>query len=211
MECCKDLTEMSNLILFFGVLGTWAIAVLAIWGNPIRSMLAGPKLELKLHNAKGEMTTNMDGLSLRYYHLDVINNRKTAKAVNACVQVNKLLWPLADGSFKDENLSTPLQLQWQFPKHNPQFLTIGYKKEVCDLGFVPRGGPFRLTSYLIPKKYEHMITLGSLQKFRVEIVAVAENTESNKLNLEISWDGEWSDDSDEMSKHLVVTERKSCV
>ena len=39
MECSKYLAEIStygNIILFFGVLGTWAIAVLAIWGDPIR-------------------------------------------------------------------------------------------------------------------------------------------------------------------------------
>jgi len=212
MEFSKYLAETTtdaNLILFFGVLGTWVIAALAIWGEPIRLWLIGPKLELKLHDTKGEITTSKkEGITtpIRYYHLDVINKRKTAKALNVRVQINKLLRPLADGSFTDETLSSPLQLMWQFPFTKAHYLTIGYNKEVCDLGFIPKGSYLKLTPYVIPNKYD--IILRSLQKFKVEIVAIAENAESNKLNLEISWDGEWDDDSDKMSKHLVVKEIK---
>jgi putative SOS response-associated peptidase YedK len=35
-------------------------------------------------------------------------------------------------------------------------------------------------------------------------VAAADNAESNPLLIEIAWDGEWSDDTATLSKHLVV-------
>ena len=38
----------------------------------------------------------------------------------------------------------------------------------------------------------------------VKLVALSDECESNDLNLEISWDGSWSDDSDEMKNHLVI-------
>jgi len=41
---------------------------------------------------------------------------------------------------------------------------------------------------------------------RVEVIATADNAESNPLLIEISWDGQWSDDTIQMSKHLVIKE-----
>ena len=38
----------------------------------------------------------------------------------------------------------------------------------------------------------------------MEVIAAGDNAESNPLVIEIAWDGEWSDDTDTMSKHLVI-------
>jgi recombinational DNA repair protein RecT len=38
----------------------------------------------------------------------------------------------------------------------------------------------------------------------VGIVAQSNEVESNKLKLDISWDGIWSEDPDEMVKHMVI-------
>lgn len=43
---------------------------------------------------------------------------------------------------------------------------------------------------------------------RVEVIAVADNAESNPLCLEISWNGKWSADTEEMKKNLVIKEYK---
>ncbi len=199
-----NVNEIEIVILLLGVIGTWAIAIIAIWGDSIRSCVLGSKLELKLHDPRGEITKVKDGTPIRYYHLDVNNKRKNAKAINVRVLVTKLLRPLADGSFANESLNSPLHLTWQFPEHRPKFLTIGHNQESCDLGCIPRNGKFGLCPYLLPAKYN--IFLKAKEKIRIEIVAIAENATSNKVNLEISWDGKWDDDRETMKKHLVVKE-----
>jgi hypothetical protein len=35
-------------------------------------------------------------------------------------------------------------------------------------------------------------------------MALSDEGESNELKLEIAWDGVWSEDSDEIVKHMVV-------
>jgi len=40
----------------------------------------------------------------------------------------------------------------------------------------------------------------------VEVVAVADNGQSKPIRIEVAWDGNWSDDTEEMSRHLVVKE-----
>jgi hypothetical protein len=42
------------------------------------------------------------------------------------------------------------------------------------------------------------------QKTIVDIVALSDEGESNELKLEIAWDGIWSEDSDELVRHIVI-------
>ena len=44
------------MIKILGVVGTWVLAILAIWGDKIRSLLFQPKLRLELRNNVGELT-----------------------------------------------------------------------------------------------------------------------------------------------------------
>ena len=44
------------------------------------------------------------------------------------------------------------------------------------------------------------------QKIRVQAIAVSDETESNPLTVEITWDGTWTEDAKEMRKHMVVKE-----
>jgi hypothetical protein len=39
---------------------------------------------------------------------------------------------------------------------------------------------------------------------RLELVAIAPNKKSDPFYVELSWNGEWNDGSDEMSRHLVI-------
>jgi len=52
----------SSAIQTVGVLGTLAIAGLAIWGEQIRHRLAGPKLRLRLHDPQGGLQLGRTGL-----------------------------------------------------------------------------------------------------------------------------------------------------
>lgn len=187
-------------------LGTLMVAlfaiIIAIWGDRMRSWGFGPKLKLSLLNPKGERNDLNDGRLCRNYHLLVINTRR-APAHNVQVFLTKIFRSAADGSLVDRSFSGPLQLTWQFPENNPQSLLIGPKR-VCDLGRIIRGQPFELMLYFTPNSFDKNVAAN--QKIQVELLAVAGNGESKPTRIEIAWDGNWSDDTIEMSRNLVVKE-----
>lgn len=186
--------------------GTVAVAILAIWGEWVREKLAGPKLQLTLHDPEGEPLTISDGTPARFYHVKVINKRRWSPAKNVRVLLVKLNKPAADGSFPAAALSGPLQLTWQHPQFHPVFPTIG-PDDVCDLGNLQQGRGFVLAPYVTPNNFQGF--LRSPGKLRAELIAVADNAESAPLLVEIAWDGQWSDDTNEMKNHLVVKQISS--
>jgi hypothetical protein len=197
-------TEFWGLVIQgVGVVCTIVVAILAIWGDLIRSRFAGPKLRINLRSPKGELNYIQDGTPTRYYHLKVVNKRRGAQAKNVRVVLTRLLKSDQHGKFVDQTLSGPLQLTWQFPHIHPQYPTIG-PEDICDLGNLIKGRRFVLSPYVIPNNF--MGYLDPNEKMRVEAIAVADNAESNPVCIEVSWDGLWSDDANQMEKHLVIAE-----
>jgi hypothetical protein len=92
-------------------------------------------------------------------------------------------------------------LQWQFAIASPQLPTIG-PYHTCDLGHVEGDSGFSLAVYVMPHNFQGAIRRN--ERMRVEIRALADNGESKPLLLEIAWDGQWSDDTVEMRRHLTV-------
>ena len=80
--------------------------------------------------------------------------------------------------------------------------------DTCDLGFLEEGAPqFNVSLYVTPNNFRGFV--GRDEAMRVHVVARAENAETKTpLILEISWDGVWSPNMDEMQRHLVVREVK---
>jgi hypothetical protein len=64
----------------FIALGTVVVAILAIWGERIRALIAGPNLEFKLHNPRGNLTERQNGRRTLYYHIKIENKRRWALA-----------------------------------------------------------------------------------------------------------------------------------
>ena len=74
-------------------------------------------------------------------------------------------------------------------------------EEFCDFGCVTKDY-FQLSTYVVPNNFTGVLTQpGSL---RAEILAVADNSQSRPLHLEVSWDGQWADGEAEMAKHLLI-------
>jgi hypothetical protein len=74
-------------------------------------------------------------------------------------------------------------------------------EELCDLGYVTKDG-FDISTYVVPHNFTGRLVQAG--KLRVEILAVADNGQSQPLHLEVSWDGRWSDSAEEVAKHLVI-------
>ncbi len=181
--------------------GTLLVAAIAIWGNLIRSCWSGPKLKVSLHNPMGELTKLNDGTAVRYYHLRVTNSRKWSPAHNVRVLLTKIFQTAADGRWVDRSFSGPLQLTWQFPQFHVRFSFIG-PDDISDLGRIIKGKQFTVTPYVVPNNFHGYV--GPNQRVKVEVIAVADNGQSEPVLIEIAWDGDWTDDSTEMGSHLVV-------
>jgi hypothetical protein len=67
-----------------------------------------------------------------------------------------------------------------------------------------RSGRFRLSTYITPNNFRGSIAGGEAK--RVTLVASAHNGRSEPLVVEVSWDGTWSAELDEMQRHLVIKE-----
>jgi len=200
-------TKLWELLIQGAVaVGTVAVAILAIWGEWVREKLAGAKLQVSLHDPEGELIDVSDGTPSRYYHLKVRNGRRWAPAKNVRVLLTKINKSAADGSFQGVALSGPLQLTWQYPNFHSLFPTIG-PDDICDLGYLQKERFFKLSPYFFPNNFQGFLETPG--KMRVEVIAVADNAESNPLLIEIAWDGQWSDDTIQMSKHLVIKEVSS--
>jgi len=191
------------------VIATLAVAIMAVFGDSIRAKYWGPKLRLKLHDPEGEsiLVRESSGkmVPARYYHLKVTNERRSVSARNVRVMLTQIIKPTLNGTFPQQRLSGPLQLKWQHPEFHVLFSTIG-PDDICDLGHVIQDRSFVLLPYIVPNNFEGFLKAG--ERMRIEVIAVADNAESAPLSLEISWNGKWSDDTEEMKKNFVIKEYK---
>jgi hypothetical protein len=84
------------------------------------------------------------------------------------------------------------------------FPTIA-ESDTCDFGALDeRAERFRLSTYIAPNNFRGYIVGG--EAMRVTLVASAHNARSKPLVVEVSWDGRWLADLDEMQRHLVIKE-----
>src|ERR1700674_3699656 len=126
-------------------LGTLLLAAVAVGGEPLRAYFVGPRLTVRLLNARGERQQMANGGWARYYHLQVANkNRLFAPAKNVRIVLTGIARPDANGEFQWRPLSGPIQLRWQHGDYLPQFLTVGPPHN-ADLGNVLQQGAFSLS------------------------------------------------------------------
>jgi hypothetical protein len=195
------MTLLKETAAVFTAVGTVAVAVLAIWGDWVRDRFAGPKLVLSLRNSRGDVNTRNDGKSTIYYHLDVTNARAWSPAKEVRVLVTAIAKRRPDDSYFPEPIVAPLQLTWAFPTFHVLFPTIG-PPDTCDFGFLLEGGKFSLSTYVTPNNFSGYVAKG--EAIRVQVMASAHNGQSKPITIEVSWDGFWSTNLDEIQRHLVL-------
>jgi len=200
-----DRPSIETLAAVFTAIGTVAVAVLAIWGDKIRAWIAGPQLELSLRDPRGDLTVRANGKKTIYYHVSVTNRRAWSPARAVRVLVVGVAKRRPDGTYFPEPVIAPLQLTWAFPQFHELLPTI-VTADTCDFGCLDEdAGRFTLSMYITPNNFRGYVAPG--EAMRVHVIAAAHNVHSPKpLALEVSWDGKWSADLDEMQRHLVIKE-----
>jgi len=186
----------------FIAFGTVAVAILAIWGEKFRPR---PKLEFKIHDARGDLTKRQNGQQTIYYHVGIENKRRWALARRVRILCTSISKRAPDGSFVKEPLVIPLQLNWINPSFHELLPNI-YSNDISDLGSLDENSNhFKLSLYFYPNNFRGFISAN--EAIRVSLIATADNfTSKSPYNLEIAWDGKWSPNLEEMQKHLVIKE-----
>ena len=59
--------------ILIGALGTWLVAIFAIWGEWLRSRLFKPELRVSKGEFSGNVATHLNGKRARYYLVSVQN------------------------------------------------------------------------------------------------------------------------------------------
>lgn len=183
-----------------GVCTSVIISVMAIWGEPIRAFIAGPKLKVTLHDPEGELTSFTGGGPVYYYHLRISNDRKGTIAKNVRVLISSIEWGPQNGR-REKLVSFDTQLEWKNSARVPQFLSIG-PDALCDLGYLPQVGGFRFAVPLKPNNFPDAI--GPNESAKLEIMAAADNAQSRPIIVEILWDGEWPKNKEDAKNHLKI-------
>jgi hypothetical protein len=199
-----DQGQVQTLAQVFAAIGTVAVAILAIWGEKVRALVAGPKLRLSLRDSRGNLTVRANGRRTVYYHILVRNERTWSPATSVRITVTSIEKRRPDGTYFLETVVAPLQLTWAYAEVHELLPTI-VESDTCDLGFLDEdANRFTLPLYVTPNNFRGYV--GPNEAMRVHIVGSGYNVSTDPLVLQVSWDGVWSSDMDELQRHLVIQE-----
>ena len=196
---------VDTLAAVFTAFGTVAVAILAIWGDRVKDYFLGPRLTLTVVNESGDLTQRANGVRVYYYHLRVKNRKNRVAAQGVRVVVQRISRRTPSGAFVQHPLVYPLQLVWTPMEPGEVERTI-VQESTCDFGFLDENVAdemFRLATFMVPNNFRGNVSKDECARF--EVVATGQNLVSLEPTVfEVSWDGQWTQNQEEMKRHLII-------
>lgn len=198
----------SWVVQVLGMLGTFLIATIALFGPWLRNWIAPPNLTIALASVEGwpstlriydqaaKQTHSTPGI---WYHVRVDNSTRWNPVTELYIFLLSVEERDAAGNYQ-RVWNGRAALGWRSDA-NPQPKKIGYTAE-CDLCHILKN-PLQIgLSPIIPGEVPGPYT----EECRIALTFQARGLErdSDLLRVEVSWDGKWSDDREQMMRHLVV-------
>jgi len=214
---CTHFGVCLDVLSYLSTIGTLILAILAIWGDWVRSKLAAPILIISAHNLQGQVIpTNLydskgnytKTIRRIYYHLKVVNLRKWTAVKKCSVQLISLKRKAINGEFVELQLIVPHQFTWTPAEYSlPYQDFIG--ERIFDFGHIDEDSPDFCPSLLIfNNSFNGFVSKGEV--LRYELKVIADNYFSTKSYIwEVAWDGLWTDNTQTMSQHLIIKEIKA--
>lgn len=215
LKFLKDYKFWNIFFIALGSIGSILVAIIAIWGERIKSMFFGPQLSLVPHNFRGNVTTATEidtrtGSIIRsyraiYYHLRVENSRRWTVAKNCRVLLREVYKRGPDGEFRRLPLVVPLQYVWSPAEWSPAFKSVS-DHEVLDFGSISEiTNRFNPKFYVTSANFEGYVEANEVVRYGLSIVS--DNFVSPNLQVfEVAWNGRFSENLDEMSRNLNIRE-----
>lgn len=196
---------LETVITSVSAISTLLVAIVAIWGDWVRAKFAPPKLTIEKHNFRGSLTEFTNGKKVIYYHLKVINHRHWFSSRNCRVILKQIFKKGPDDGFHPVPYVVPLQFTWSPAEFTPPVITIN-KDQVLDLGcIVEDENFFRPTLYSYSNNFQGFVKANESLRYYLEIVSDNFVSKEPKI-IEVSWNGQWSDNLDDMKQNLIVKE-----
>lgn len=169
-----------RVVAVFAALASITIAIAAIWGNWIRSVLAPAKLSIELHDPEGDLTRFSDAQTgkplpppnrVYYYHLKVVNKRRWYSPQNCCVLLKAINKRGPDGKFHPIRLPVPLQFVWAPAELAPRMVPV-QKEQIFDFGRITEADPrFVPVLYSYSNNFEGFVGPNEAVRYSLEIVS----------------------------------------
>lgn len=190
-------------------IGTVGAVAVALFRDKLLSFVFPPRLLLELKDERGTKTRTFlknpdDGTQRetvgRWYHGRVKNGRRWSPAAEVQVFLLRVEEPDATDEYK-LTWDGEMPIRWAHQEIHPLARTIGYAAD-CDLCSVIKDKWVALHPLIEPLQLtvRHRGACNLIATFQARGV----QGDSNKLRLQIAWNGNWSDDSEEMARHMVV-------
>ncbi len=211
-----DLSSISQFWLNWWVqlavaIATVSAVLVALFGQGFRAKFFPPQLSLALANSDGEKTRvqlrwiendieNERMEDSRYYRIRVTNARRWSPANQVQVVLLQVEEPAADGQFTSSWVGD-LPLIWKHQPVFPVLRTIGPDSDV-DLCSVVKDKWLQLHPLIPPFDLE--VRRRDSARMILSLQARANESDSQVIRVEISWDGKWHDGTQEMKTHLIV-------
>ncbi len=202
------------LWVFLSAVGTIGAVVVALFGEPLKRRLFPPSLQLSLRDPRGETVTvrqTRGGAAVlapiitrqaRYYHLIVSNSKRWPTVQDVRVLLLEVQELGQDGQFTTIwTGATPMR--WRHQEFEPPAKPVGPSADV-DLCSIIKDQSVSLLTLFSPTNLPGIITAGARKRFKFQAQGI--EVDSSPLLIEIAWNGQWSDNPDEMANGLVVKE-----
>lgn len=183
--------------------GTIFLGIVALWGDRLRRQCFPPKLHLTLFSREGEEArSGEERKPTRFYRLKVSNQRRWSVATRCQVFLLSVEVPAADGRYQVV-WSTPVPIAWRFQQVNPIMRDIGPSAD-CNLCSVTKDQGLQLYPLVKPLFLETEYTQAVRLRLTLQVQSV--EVDSDRVQVDIAWDGQWADGAQEMMQHLVVNQ-----
>jgi hypothetical protein len=194
-----------------GVIATWTVAFLALFGDRLRCWMNQPKVEIELADKDGVLEVETlrwidNGVpkersrEARYYRLRVRNARRNSPVHDVQLMVEAIERP-GPGNQPVLDYPGPLPLDWQHSQVFPQARTIG-PPAVVDFLVVTEERTLKLRTVIAPNVYATEYALPTHRW--ITVVARGLEHDSQPVRFKVDWDGEWDRGQAEMRSHLTI-------
>src|SRR6476620_9998004 len=184
--------KTSEFIMAMGVLRTWLIACLALFGDRIKTRFVS--LQVRLDGFSGTLAKHQNGQRARYYFARVINRRRVPSAHEVLLVYTRIerSGPSGPEILFDE--ITPAA--WQRQELEPLITrTIGrdalavlfYVQQDGIIGLTPMVAPGGGLAAQFPQPQRGPCTLW------ITVRATSIEADSESIRLRIDWNGQWHD------------------
>ena len=200
MLACITISDWIQLSV--GV-GTILVAWAAIFGARMNNRFLPARLQITVHNPKGQLEEHPQYGPTHCFHL-LIRNTKPWIPITRTRILLRAASRLRRGASRWEEIIFPVarQFVWAPSEHAPKDLTVS-DAEVLDFGSLSRGRDFTPTFYPQGGSLDVRVSAGDTLRYVIELQADGYYDKHVHV-AEVQWDGVFPQSRDDVPEHLKI-------